>query len=270
MAEARLSDARRELRRDYNLLRDSVSAIRVRVATELQAQAGHNVRIRVRRNADRLEYQQQIAKALHGQNLRQHDAIIEAILKLRPDELSQLIEHRNEDELDRLCEIGPERAHRVMDGLRSTIDALALETLALDDEISIELNVGSIAAPLFRDASQLSRGQKCTALLPLLLARRDVPLVIDQPEDNLDNHFIFNTVVDTILRVKEKRQMIFITHNANIPVLGDADLVVVLDSDGEKGFVRKAGSLDECRREIIDLLEGGEDAFDRRRQRYGR
>src|SRR5207245_2916134 len=98
LAEARLGKARRELRRDYNMLRDSVSDIRARVAAQLQEQAGHNVRIRVRRNADRLVYQQQIAKALHGQNLRQHDAIIDAISRVRPDELSQLIEHRNEEE----------------------------------------------------------------------------------------------------------------------------------------------------------------------------
>jgi ABC-type cobalamin/Fe3+-siderophores transport system ATPase subunit len=73
--------------------------------------------------------------------------------------------------------------------------------------------------PNFKDASDLSRGQKCTALLPIFLARRDNPLIIDQPEDNLDNHFIFETVVNAVQRMKRRRQMIFITHNANIPVL---------------------------------------------------
>jgi ABC-type bacteriocin/lantibiotic exporter with double-glycine peptidase domain len=93
-------------------------------------------------------------------------------------------------------------------------------------------------------------------------------LVIDQPEDNLDNHFIYETVVETIRRLKPRRQMIFVTHNANIPVLAEADLVVVMNSDGKKGFVQKAGSLDDCREEIIDLLEGGKEAFELRRQRY--
>ncbi len=141
--------------------------------------------------------------------------------------------------------------------------------LPIDDRVIIELNVSTGANPNFKDASELSRGQKCTALLPILLARRDGPLLIDQPEDNLDNHFIYETVVESILRLKSRRQMIFITHNANIPVLGEAELVVVMNSDGIRGFVEKAGTVDECRNEIIDLLEGGEEAFELRRKRYG-
>jgi energy-coupling factor transporter ATP-binding protein EcfA2 len=122
--------------------------------------------------------------------------------------------------------------------------------------------------PHFKDASDLSRGQKCTALLPILLARRDNPLIIDQPEDNLDNHFIFETVVNAVQRMKKRRQMIFITHNANIPVLAEAELVLVMTSDGRIGAIEKSGSVDECREQIIDLLEGGREAFELRSKRY--
>jgi ABC-type bacteriocin/lantibiotic exporter with double-glycine peptidase domain len=94
--------------------------------------------------------------------------------------------------------------------------------------------------------SRLERGQKCTVLLPILLARRNNPLIIDQPEDNLDNHFIYETVVNSIQRLKGRRQMIFIAHNANIPVVAEADMVIVLNSDGEKGYVEKSGSVDRC------------------------
>jgi energy-coupling factor transporter ATP-binding protein EcfA2 len=146
---------------------------------------------------------------------------------------------------------------------------MQLEVTEIDDRVCIELDVASSTEPHFKDASELSRGQKCTAILPLLLARRDTPLIVDQPEDNLDNHFIYQTVVDTVRKLKQRRQMVFITHNANIPVLGEADLIIVLDSDGRQGFVRKMGSLDDCRGEIIDLLEGGEEAFELRRRRYG-
>jgi hypothetical protein len=75
--------------------------------------------------------------------------------------------------------------------------------------------------------------------------------------------------VETILRLKPRRQMLFITHNANIPVLGEADFVVVMASDGRRGYVEKAGTVDECCTEIIDLLEGGAKAFELRRKRYG-
>ena len=266
---AQFLNERRGLRAEFNRHRDRISDIRDDAVSLLQRQAGDDVRIRLRRNADDLEYQQLIASALHGIGVKQHDQIVEGVKKLRPDELAQLIDQRNVSELESVCGIGLDRAGRVMEGLRR-LNTLDLETLGLDDEVAIELNVGSRQTPHFRDASSLSRGQKCTALLPILLARRDVPLLIDQPEDNLDNHFIFHTIVDTILRVKPIRQMIFITHNANIPVLAEADQILVLGSDGEKGYVSKAGTLDAARPEIIDLLEGGREAFERRRERYGR
>jgi hypothetical protein len=69
--------------------------------------------------------------------------------------------------------------------------------------------------------------------------------------------------------MKDRRQMIFVTHNANIPVLAEADLVVVLNSDGRVGYIERLGTLDECKEEIIDLLEGGREAFELRGQRYG-
>jgi len=137
------------------------------------------------------------------------------------------------------------------------VDPLALEITAIEDRIGIELNVATAGPRHFRDASDLSRGQKCTALLPILLARSDNPLIIDQPEDNFDNHFILETVVNAVQRMKKRHQMIFITHNANIPVLAEAELVLVMTSDGRVGAIEKHGSVDQCREQIIDLLEGG-------------
>jgi energy-coupling factor transporter ATP-binding protein EcfA2 len=191
-------------------------------------------------------------------------------MRLQPDQLAQLITKNNLSEFEAQMSLGDERARKVLENLRLTLDPLNLETTAIDDRIFIELNLSTGSVSNYKDASELSRGQKCTALLPLLLARRDSPLVIDQPEDNLDNHFIYETVVENIRRMKVRRQMVFITHNANIPVLAEADLVVVLNSDGKIGYIEKAGTLDECREEIIDLLEGGREAFELRSRRYGK
>jgi hypothetical protein len=74
--------------------------------------------------------------------------------------------------------------------------------------------------------------ERSRKILDAFRARRDNPLIIDQPEDNLDNHFIFETVVNAMQRMKKRRQMIFITHNANVPVLAEAELVLVMTSDG--------------------------------------
>ena len=94
---------------------------------------------------------------------------------------------------------------------------------------------------------------------------------MDQPEDHLDNSFITSTVVEALRNRYPEDQLLFASHNANIPVLGDADLVVALDSDGKRGFVKHSGPLmdPDSVRAITDVMEGGVDAFRRRADFYG-
>jgi energy-coupling factor transporter ATP-binding protein EcfA2 len=263
-----LLERRKSLKTTHILMRDQISALREEVASELQREAGERVRIRIMRNADHLAYQQMLVEGLRGARVRNHDEIMAKLMQLRPEQLAQLIQVNDCDSFEELTAFGNERSRKILDAFRESVDPLALEVIAIEDRIGIELNVSSAGQPNFKDASDLSRGQKCTALLPILLARRDSPLIIDQPEDNLDNHFIFETVVNAVQRLKRHRQMIFITHNANIPVLAEADLVLVMNSDGRVGVVEKSGTVDECREQIIDLLEGGRKAFELRSKRY--
>lgn len=263
-------EERKAMKADYLLERERISELREQVAADLQREAGENVRVRVLRNADNLSYQQMLTEGLRGARVRNQEDLVKNLMRLRPEQLAQIIRDNDFDELENMMAFGQERSRKILDGFRENIDPLELEIVTTDDRVRIELNVSTTSEPNFKDAADLSRGQKCTALLPLLLARRDTPLIIDQPEDNLDNHFIYETVVETIRRLKGRRQMVFITHNANIPVLAEADLVIVLNSDGKTGFVEQTGTLDECRDQIIDLLEGGQEAFELRRQRYAR
>ena len=103
-------------------------------------------------------------------------------------------------------------------------------------------------------------------MLPILLSGRGELLIIDQPEDHLDNAFITETLVERLRKRQKSDQFILASHNANIPVLGDADLVVHLGSDGRRGFVRHAGKLDDSEtvRAITSVMEGGVEAFKRR------
>lgn len=263
-----LLERRKSLKTSHILMRDQISAMREEIAAELQREAGERVRIRILRNADYLAYQQILVDGLKGARVRNHEEIITTLMQLRPEQLAQIIQANDVTSFDELTSFGSERSRKILDSFRESVDPLTLEVIAIEDRIGIELNVSSTGQPNFKDASDLSRGQKCTALLPILLARRDSPLIIDQPEDNLDNHFIFETVVNAVRRLKRRRQMIFITHNANIPVLAEADLVLVMTSDGRVGVVEKSGTVDECREQIIDLLEGGREAFELRSQRY--
>jgi energy-coupling factor transporter ATP-binding protein EcfA2 len=266
----RLLEDRKALKARFLLGREQISGLREAVATELQREIGKKVRIRVMRNADDLAYRTLLTEGLKGARVRNHDEILESLLQLRPEQLAQFIHTDDHVAFDEACGFGTERTRKILDAFRENVDPLELEVVEIEDQVRIELNVATINEPIFKDAAELSRGQKCTALLPLLLARTTNPLIIDQPEDNLDNHFIYETVVNSIQRLKGKRQMIFITHNANIPVLADADLVIVMNSDGKIGYIEKSGSVDECRDHIVDLLEGGKKAFEMRRERYAR
>jgi DNA repair exonuclease SbcCD ATPase subunit len=263
-----LLERRKSLKTDHILMRDQISTMRDEVASELQHESGERVRIRVMRNADHLAYQQMLVDGLKGARVRNQNEILAALMQFRPEQLAQLIQSNDLDSFEELAHFGTERSRKILDSFRESVDPLALEITAIEDRIGIELNVATAARPHFKDASDLSRGQKCTALLPILLARRDNPLIIDQPEDNLDNHFIFETVVEAVRRMKKRRQMIFITHNANIPVLAEAELVLVMNSDGRVGAIENCGTVDECREQIIDLLEGGREAFELRSKRY--
>ena len=97
----------------------------------------------------------------------------------------------------------------------------ALEVVALPDTIKIELNDHGT----YKTTETLSTGQKCNAILPILLLDSERPLLIDQPEDNLDNEFVHNIVVESVQEVKKSRQLIFVTHNPNIPVLSAPTLL---------------------------------------------
>ena len=114
-----------------------------------------------------------------------------------------------------------------------------------------------------------SPGQKTVALLAFLLSYGQEPLVLDQPEDDLDNHLIHELIVKQIREVKRERQIIVVTHNPNIVVNGDAELVVALAARGGATRMECQGSLQEqpVRETICTIMEGGRDAF---RERYRR
>ncbi len=151
---------------------------------------------------------------------------------------------------------------------------MAIEEVDLPATTKIELNTAPEGASAsWRTLSELSTGQKATAILLLLLLEADAPLIIDQPEDDLDNRFISDGVVPIMRREKRRRQFVFSTHNANIPVLGDAELIVGMTAtaDGAVIETEHMGSLDAgpvC--ELVEeILEGGRTAFETRRSKYG-
>ena len=118
--------------------------------------------------------------------------------------------------------------------------------------------------------SNASAGQKTTAILTFLLAYGDLPLLLDQPEDDLDNKLVYDLIVTRLKEAKSKRQIIVVTHNANIPVNADAEFIVSMDSESEQVAIKYEGTMDDknVRKEICDVMEGTQFAFEMRAKKY--
>lgn len=148
-----------------------------------------------------------------------------------------------------------------------------LEEMSVGHAVEVLLDISTGGSRELKKMDELSKGQRATALLLLLLGASTAPLVIDQPEDDLDNRFVYDGVVQHLRKLKGVRQIIASTHNANVPVLGDAELIVALDSDGQHGKPASdgVGSLDDAtiRSLVENILEGGPAAFNARQHLYG-
>jgi ABC-type lipoprotein export system ATPase subunit len=167
-----------------------------------------------------------------------------------------------------------EEAKTILERLSSPQARYRLERVHLHDfpRLTVSRPVPGQARPLTREFSKLSLGQQQSVLLALMLsANTDKPLIIDQPEDNLDGEFIYQTLVPVLRRAKERRQVIAVTHNANVAVLGDAELIVVMKAMNDHGNIVARGSIDNVstREAACAILEGATEAFLRRAKMYG-
>ncbi|KAA9396358.1 hypothetical protein Har1130_18940 [Haloarcula sp. CBA1130] len=147
----------------------------------------------------------------------------------------------------------------------SDIEPIKFDGTLYDTYLSLSEEVFYQGTPM----GQLSRGQKGTVLLKIYLAEGDNPLIIDTPEDNLDNRFVYEELIDAIRKAKLNRQIFIATHDANLVVNTDSEQVIISSFD-EGTIEYEAGSLEDpdIRSEAKDILEGGDEAFRRREEKY--
>ncbi len=146
------------------------------------------------------------------------------------------------------------------------LDEISL--LLPEDEIEIQYKPSGSNS--FKPLSTASAGQKTTAILTFILSQGTSPLILDQPEDDLDNKLVYELVVDRLKKAKDHRQIIVVTHNANIPVNGDSEYIISMDSESKTLNIICSGTVEQndVKKEICDVMEGGEKAFDMRSKRY--
>lgn len=237
------------------------------VASTLNRRLAPRIKIAITRAGDVSAYHQVLVEALRGSGLRYSELAAQISRSMSPRELLEAVELNNFEELADTCNVTKDRAARLVSHLReSSLEELA--TCNLEDEVEFSLLDGGD----YKDLTEISTGQRCTIVLPILLEHKDRILVLDQPEDHIDNAFIADTIIKSLEARSDEGQIIVSTHNANIPVLGNADLVVQMASDGRLGFVKHSGELEAgpTIEAITGLMEGGREAFKRRATVYAR
>ena len=215
------------------------------------------------------EFESFIQEKMHGTYLQ--DNLIENVCsRITPSELADLVLDQNHQKIASTAKISIEWAKKIISKLCYWNILFELQVLAKQPKPIITVRTKSTPTkeiPIL----QLSDGQRHTILLTIaMLAESNVPLVIDQPEDDLDNAFIFSSIVTTLRTIKEKRQVILVTHNANIAVLGDSELILPMCRENDYGKTKDRGSIDTDMTKVcvLDILEGGSDAFLRRKEMY--
>lgn len=261
-----------KLREKRNAMLDNLASIRSlrfeareRVARQISESLRPHITIEMERSAQYAEYSQAIANALRGSGMKYVELSAKIAEEISPRELIDFVESKDFNSLARILDIPAERAARLV-GHLSDFGLAEIATSLVEDNVRMALldGVG------YKDIASLSAGQRCTVVLSIVLQHDERTLVIDQPEDHLDNAFITSTVIKALKDRKNTSQVILSTHNANIPVLGEADLVVELTSDGRNGFIQLCKPLEhpDSVEAISNVMEGGRDAFSRRANFY--
>ncbi|HEX4631180.1 MAG TPA: AAA family ATPase [Chthoniobacterales bacterium] len=238
---------------------------RLELASRLNDELGPRIRISVERAGLNSHYASAVVAALRGSALRYNEIGPIIADQMSPREFVEAVEGEDASTIAEITGLSVIRASKIIERLNEA-GVEAILTAPVEDGVTLSLLDGAE----YKTTEELSTGQRCTVVLPLLLRQKRSALIVDQPEDHLDNAFIVETLIKAICKSKLEGQLIFSTHNPNIPVLGEADLVVLLGSDGARGFVRHAAPLDdeESIAAITNVMEGGLEAFDRRSEFY--
>ena len=274
----RLEKEHDDLRRTLLAEWEDIKAAEFRTFDQAARKVSHELRNRVQVEVTGAGDREPLFKMLREEIGGRMSEAVESLRNSPELSLTQFVEacRSGAEALRTTYGITPGQAERLAAGNPEVF--MRIEELELAPTTSIRLNTAPAGeAPAWQPLEDLSTGQKATAVLLLLLLESGAPLIVDQPEDDLDNRFITEGVVPRMREEKQRRQFIFSTHNANIPVLGDAELILGLSAVGEADTGRAriapghAGSIDSrmVRELVEEILEGGREAFETRRRKYG-
>ena len=250
--------------------RDSLYETRKQKYDELTDLSDGKLRLALKQGSDPEAFSKALQALATGTHIRKTE-VVKIAERVSPREFIDLVISNDVDTLATKGNTTTETAGTLVGWLRalpSQEDVLELQHKHLPEDVpSIRFKKED---GQYYDLSGLSTGQKCTALLIIALSTGDYPVIVDQPEEAIDIAFIYSDIVSKLRYGKEQRQFILTTHNPNIAVSADSDLMHVLKSSATHGHIEYSGAIDddEVRQEAIQHLEGGTQAYLLRGKKY--
>jgi hypothetical protein len=244
---------------------------------QIEDQSGGRLKVSIKPASNVDEFRRRLTKLKKGSWLK--DIEIESITrKCQPSDFVRSVVRFNifesETKIDELAgKVGIERARMLALATWLSENSTLEELLSLEhqavpqDRPEIRYNIGGKS---FAPLTDLSVGQKCTAMLVIALSDGVIPIVIDQPEDSLDIRSIWDDMCTKIRSGKERRQFIFTTHNSSLAVASDTDKFLILEADATRGTITNTGSMDHApvKNDVIDYLEGGPETYRQKSGKY--
>ncbi|MEQ8188469.1 MAG: TrlF family AAA-like ATPase [Candidatus Eremiobacterota bacterium] len=240
---------------------------RLQRSQEIEKRLEGKIKIELSFKSVREEYLNKLLLFTQGERIS-YDDLDKIVQSVYPDKLVKMILDRDHNSLVATAGISEKKAMQIINKLLSINkkELLDMQAVNLCDLIKLKFKENN----RYKLIEDLSLGAKCTSIIYIITVGGDCPLIIDQPEDALDTLSVFDPIVKKLREEKERRQFILATHNANIPVVADAELSLVLTASSDSGIIQNGGGLDRpSTRELLLLnLEGGREAFKMRNQKY--
>ena len=246
-------------------LRDLVQSKRLKIVNDLNDNLLPAINSSLTPNSNLSDYGNALEGCLRGSGLKYKEVIPTIIQKVSPAWLLYYTHTLKYEDFANSINLPLDRATRLL-GYLSEMNIGPILTAKIEDVVEFSL----LDHSNYKSVEHLSIGQRCTVALSVILENKKRVLIVDQPEDHLDNEFIAQTLIKSIKQRSSYTQTILSSHNANIPVLGGANNVINLESNGQKGFIKCSGEIDslDVKQVIESIMEGGKEAFQLRSRFY--
>ena len=245
-------------------------AIRKKMFDSLTKEAQGKLKLDINYAANRADFKNELwaLRSASGIHRTDTDKVVDSLM---PRQFVDLVINNDANTLSQKTGLALLNAEKLIDTLNSKEDISEILSLSYsvypEDIPSIQFKKED---GKYYPISEVSTGQKCTALLIIALSEGTRPVIIDQPEDSLDTTSVYEDIVTKLRGSKEKRQFILTTHNASVGVASDSDNFIVLKSTSSRGVVDCYGAIDreKVKKEVIQHLEGGPLPYGLKHKKY--